>query len=104
MGCSCGTSAEGKTAGCNNNGGCSAGGCNKLNVFDWLSNMDIPAHEQFDIIEVRFKNGRKEFFRNTHKLDVVTGEAIVVDVPRGHHVGYVSMQGELVRLQMKEGS
>ena len=102
MGCSCGTSAEGKTAGCNNNGGCSTGGCNKLNVFDWLSNMDIPAHEQFDIVEVRFKNGRKEFFRNTNKLDVVTGEAIVVDVPGGHHVGYVSMQGELVRLQMKK--
>ncbi len=102
MGCSCGTSAEGKTAGCNNNGGCSTGGCNKLNVFDWLSNMDIPAHEQFDIVEVRFKNGRKEFFRNANKLDVVTGEAIVVDVPGGHHVGYVSMQGELVRLQMKK--
>lgn len=102
MGCSCGTSAEGKTAGCNNNGGCSTGGCNKLNVFDWLSNMDIPAHEQFEIVEVRFKNGRKEFFRNSNKLDVVTGEAIVVDVPGGHHVGYVSMQGELVRLQMKK--
>lgn len=102
MGCSCGTSAEGKTAGCNNNGGCSTGGCNKLNVFDWLSNMDIPVHEQFDIVEVRFKNGRKEFFRNSNKLDVVTGEAIVVDVPGGHHVGYVSMQGELVRLQMKK--
>ena len=102
MGCSCGTSAEGKTAGCNNNGGCSTGGCNKLNVFDWLSNMDIPAHEQFKIVEVRFKNGRKEFFRNSNKLDVVTGEAIVVDVPGGHHVGYVSMQGELVRLQMKK--
>ncbi len=102
MGCSCGTSAEGKTAGCNNNGGCSTGGCNKLNVFDWLSNMDIPVHEQFEIVEVRFKNGRKEFFRNSNKLDVVTGEAIVVDVPGGHHVGYVSMQGELVRLQMKK--
>ena len=102
MSCSCGVSAEGKTAGCNNNGGCATGGCNKLNVFDWLSNMDIPVHEQFDVVEVRFKNGRKEFFRNTNHLDLVTGEAVVVDVPGGHHIGYVSMQGELVRLQMKK--
>lgn len=100
MGCaSCGT---GGSAGCKNNGHCSSGGCNKLNVFDWLSNMDIPAIHRFNVVEVRFKNGRKEFFRNAKKLDIVTGDAIVVDVPNGHHIGYVSMQGELVRLQMSK--
>jgi len=104
MSCSCGVSVEGKTAGCNNNGGCSTGGCNKLNVFDWLSNMDIPVQEKFDVVEVRFKNGRKDFYRNVSNLDLVTGEAIVVDVQGGHHIGYVSMQGELVRLQMKKKS
>ncbi|WP_083262525.1 stage 0 sporulation family protein [Roseivirga sp. 4D4] len=104
MSCSCGVSVEGKTAGCNNNGGCSTGGCNKLNVFDWLSNMDIPVQEKFDVVEVRFKNGRKDFYRNVSNLDLVTGEAVVVDVQGGHHIGYVSMQGELVRLQMKKKS
>ncbi|OEK06452.1 PSP1 domain-containing protein [Roseivirga misakiensis] len=102
MSCSCGVSVEGKTAGCNNNGGCATGGCNKLNVFDWLSNMDSPTQEKFNIVEVRFKNGRKDFYRNTKGLDLVTGEAIVVDVQGGHHLGHVSMQGELVRLQMKK--
>jgi len=104
MSCSCGVSVDGKTAGCNNNGGCSTGGCNKLNVFDWLSNMDNPAQEKFNIVEVRFKNGRKDFYRNTNDLDIVTGQAIVVDVQGGHHLGHVSMQGELVRLQMKKHS
>ncbi|WP_421763455.1 PSP1 domain-containing protein [Ekhidna sp.] len=100
MGCaSCGT---GESAGCQNNGHCSTGGCNKLNVFDWLSNMDVPAMHRFNIVEVRFKNGRKEFFRNHNKLDIVTGDPIVVDVPNGHHIGYISMQGELVRLQMSK--
>ena len=100
MGCaSCGT--EG-TAGCKNNGHCSTGGCNKLNVFDWLSNMDVPAMHRFDVVEVRFKSGRKEFFRNAKKLDVVTGDPVVVDVPNGHHIGYISLQGELVRLQMSK--
>ncbi len=100
MGCaSCGT---GGSAGCQNNGHCSSGGCNKLNVFDWLSNMDVPAMHRFDVAEVRFKNGRKEFFRNAKKLDIVTGDPVVVDVPNGHHIGYISMQGELVRLQMSK--
>ena len=57
-------SNEGKVAGCQNNGGCLTGGCNKLNVFDWLSNMGMPHTEVFDIVEVRFKSGKKEFFRN----------------------------------------
>jgi len=99
---SCSTSVEGEVAGCNNNGGCSTGGCNKMNVFDWLSNMDLPLKETFNIVEVRFKNGRKDFYKNPENLDLVTGESVIVDVPSGHHLGYVSMQGELVRLQMQK--
>lgn len=73
-----------------------------MNVFDWLSNMDMPAVDKFDVVEVRFKNGRKEFFRNKENLPIVTGDAVVVDVPNGHHIGYISLQGELVRLQMQK--
>jgi len=98
---SCG-SAEGTVAGCQNNGGCLTGGCNKLNVFDWLSNMGMPQTETFDIVEVRFKSGKKEFYRNQERLDLVTGDAVIVDVPNGHHLGHVSLQGELVRLQMQK--
>ncbi|HEY8936666.1 MAG TPA: regulatory iron-sulfur-containing complex subunit RicT [Cyclobacteriaceae bacterium] len=102
MGCACGTDKSGATAGCKNNGACGTGGCNKMNVFDWLSNMDMPVHDKFDIVEVRFKNGRKEFFRNTDKLVLTTGDAVIVEVPNGHHLGHVSLQGELVRLQMQK--
>lgn len=101
MGCSTCTSGDpGLATGCKNNGGCQTGGCNKLNVFDWLSNMDMQARETFDVVEVRFKGGRKEFFQNSTKLDIVTGDAVIVDVPNGHHLGFVSLSGELVRLQM----
>ncbi len=105
MGCSTCSSVrkeDGSVAGCRNNGGCSSGGCNKMNVFDWLSNMDIPAANRFDIVEVAFKNGRKDFFRNSKDLELIVGEPVVVDVPNGHHIGYVSLTGELVRLQMKK--
>ncbi|MDX5348069.1 MAG: Signal peptidase-like protein [Hymenobacteraceae bacterium] len=103
MGCSscsgggCGT----KPNGCQGNGGCSTGGCNRLNVFDWLSDMEIPtSFEEFDIVEIRFKGGRKDFYRNTNGLELITGDAVVVEVPNGHHIGHVSLKGELVRLQM----
>jgi cell fate regulator YaaT (PSP1 superfamily) len=104
MGCSCGSTKDkdGKVAGCDNNGACGTGGCNKMNVFDWLSNMEMPGEDKFIVAEVRFKNGRKEFFKNTDRLNLTTGDAIIVEVPNGHHLGYVSMQGELVRLQMQK--
>ncbi len=102
MGCACGSVKDGKVSGCKNNGACGTGGCNKMNVFDWLSNMSIPVEDRFNIAEVRFKNGRKDFYRNSEGLDLTTGDAIVVEVPNGHHIGYVSMQGELVRLQMQK--
>ncbi len=88
--------------GCKNNGGCLTGGCNKMNVFDWLSNMEMPKNDIFDIVEVRFKGGKKEFFRNTKDLELFIGDPVIVDVPNGYHLGYVSLQGELVRLQMQK--
>src|SRR5688572_20988676 len=102
MGCSCGSTKNGTVAGCNNNGACTTGGCNKMNVFDWLSNMEMPSEDKFNVVEVRFKNGRKDFFVNSERLNLTTGDAIVVEVPSGHHIGHVSMQGELVRLQMQK--
>ena len=73
-----------------------------MNVFDWLSNMEMPSESKFDVVEIRFKNGRKDFYRNTDKLNLVTGDAVIVEVPNGHHLGHVSLQGELVRLQMQK--
>ena len=105
MSCSsCGTGGGCSTGGCNSNGGCGSGGCNKLNVFDWLGNMNdaILPSERFNIVEIRFKGGRKDFFKNTQNLVLHTGDPVVVEVPSGHHLGFVSLQGELVRLQMKK--
>ena len=73
-----------------------------MNSFDWLTQMGIPQLDQFDVVEVKFKGGRKEYFRNVDYLPLHTGDPIVVDVPSGHHIGHVSLQGELVRLQMQK--
>ncbi|WP_414617931.1 stage 0 sporulation family protein [Dyadobacter sp. 32] len=73
-----------------------------MNVFDWLSNMDIPVSQRFDVVEVRFKGGRKDYFRNVNQLDLITGDFVVCEMTSGQHIGTVSLQGELVRLQMKK--
>jgi len=100
-GCTTCDSGDGtQVKGCKNNGVCGTSGCNKLNSFDWLAGMDMAVGEKFDIVEIRFKNGKKEFFRNVNKLQLCNGDAVIVDVPNGHHLGYVALQGELVRLQM----
>jgi cell fate regulator YaaT (PSP1 superfamily) len=96
----CGKKKDGKVSGCRNNGTCGTGGCNKMNVFDWLSNMDLPAQQRFDVVEVRFKGGRKEYYRNHNDLELTTGDLIVLDAGGGHHIGEITLQGELVRLQM----
>lgn len=95
---------SGIPAGCNNNGSCgTSGGCNKLNVFDWLGNMNLPAGQKpFDLVEIRFKNSRKDFFKNANGLALNVGDVVAVEASPGHDIGVVSLTGELVRLQMKK--
>jgi cell fate regulator YaaT (PSP1 superfamily) len=101
MNCSSCTSGDLQiAAGCKQNGGCETGGCNKMNNFDWLSDMEVSLSEAFDAVEIRFKGGKKDFYRNTNNLDITCGDAVIVDVPNGHHMGFVALSGELVRLQM----
>lgn len=104
MGCnSCSTGKDGQPKGCKNNGTCGTDGCNKLSVFDWLSNMALPqGMEPFNIVEVRFKNGRKHFFKNTENLSLSIGDVVATEAAPGHDVGVISLVGELVRVQMKK--
>jgi cell fate regulator YaaT (PSP1 superfamily) len=100
---SCSTSDGGAPKGCKNNGTCGTDSCNKLTVFDWLANMSLPNGETaFDCVEVRFKNGRKEFFRNTEKLTLGIGDVVATEASPGHDVGIITLTGELVKIQMKK--
>ena len=100
---SCSTSDGGAPKGCKNNGTCGTDSCNKLTVFDWLSNMSLPNGDApFDCVEVRFKNGRKEFYRNTEKLTLSMGDIVATVASPGHDIGIVTLTGELVKIQMKK--
>ncbi|WP_103068922.1 PSP1 domain-containing protein [Aquimarina sediminis] len=104
MGCnSCSSAKDGQPKGCKNNGTCGTDGCNKLTVFDWLSNMSLPSGSvPFSCVEIRFKNGRKNFFKNTENLSLNIGDIVATESSPGHDVGIVTLTGELVRIQMKK--
>ena len=101
MGCgSCGK--DGLPKGCKNNGSCGVSGCEKLTVFDWLSDMSLPSNvKKFDIAEVRFKNGRKEYMRNVNDISLAMGDVVAVEGNPGHDVGVISLTGELVKIQIR---
>jgi cell fate regulator YaaT (PSP1 superfamily) len=106
MGCSsCSSGEGGLPKGCKNNGSCGAYGCNKLDVFDYLADLSLPAGtEQFDMVELRFKNSRKAFYKNDKKLPLQTGDVVAVEASPGHDIGVVVATGELVRMQMRKKS
>ncbi|MGV2452864.1 MULTISPECIES: regulatory iron-sulfur-containing complex subunit RicT [Chryseobacterium] len=108
MSCGCKTSGDSahscgpkKTAnGCENVNTC--GNSYKLSVFDWLSNINNPAPNRCDFVEVRFKNDRKSFYKNVNNIPLHIGSVITVESSPGHDVGVVSLTGELVKIQMKK--
>jgi cell fate regulator YaaT (PSP1 superfamily) len=103
MSCNSCATETGSPNGCKSNGSCETGSCDKLTVFDWLSNMKLPTGQsKFDVVEVRFKNGRKNFFKNTKNLSLSLGDNIAVESSPGHDIGTVSLTGELVKIQMRK--
>ena len=76
------------------------GGCSKLESYDWLrevSDRDIP-----EVLEVRFKNTRKGFYKNVNELRLKRGDIIAVEASPGHDIGIVSLAGEIVEKQRQK--
>jgi len=74
---------------------------NKLETYDWLENIQSPI-ESVDIIEVRFKYTRKDFFVNKTGEKFVSGDLIAVESSPGHDMGIVSLTGEIVYNQLRK--
>ena len=105
MSCNGCTSGGGdKPSGCKSNGSCSSGGCNRLNVYDWLTEIsEVSFDNSSRFAEVSFKNGaRKQFFRNNHNLILDNQQVVVVEgLSGGYDIGVITLTGEMARLQMK---
>jgi cell fate regulator YaaT (PSP1 superfamily) len=77
------------------------GCCAKLHVTDWLSDIKLP-HDLNNIVEVRFKNTRKDYYQNVNQLNLQVGDLVAVESSPGHDIGIVSLMGPLVEEQMKK--
>jgi cell fate regulator YaaT (PSP1 superfamily) len=76
--------------------------CCKLSSYNWLGDITDPsAIGQTGVVEVRFKNGRKDFYTYPGDMTLKEGELVAVEASPGHDIGIVSLTGELVHLQMK---
>lgn len=77
------------------------GTCAKLHVYDWLDDV-INIANPSDLVEVRFKNTRKDYFRNVNNLKLNPGDIVAVEANPGHDIGIVTLTGDLVMEQMRK--
>jgi cell fate regulator YaaT (PSP1 superfamily) len=71
--------------------------CSKLDSYNWLREVaesDIP-----EVVEVRFKNTRKDFYRNVNELRLKRGDLVAVEGSPGHDIGIVTLTGDIVDMQ-----
>jgi len=88
---------------CKNNVPSLISGHSQLNVYDWLAEIPLPPNQQpFNIVEIKFKRGRKDFYLKPENLSLKQTDIVIVETIRGHDTGHVSLTGELVRLQLKK--
>ncbi|MBO4721837.1 MAG: hypothetical protein J5629_02775 [Muribaculaceae bacterium] len=91
------------TSQCVECGKCGCGDCNtrcNLDSYNWLA--DVPGGKNdFDIVEVHFKNTRRGYYRNSAHLNLKQGDVVAVEANPGHDIGTVALTGNLVKLQMK---
>ena len=87
----CGT--DGCTCSCGND----IGRCN-LTSTNWLE--DVPDND-YEIVEVLFKNTRRGFYRNSAHIPLKRGDWVAVEANPGHDIGRVGLMGRLVKNQMK---
>lgn len=82
-----------------------AEGCGRqdkqLNIYDYFAGVPTAEDEE-NLVEVQFKNTRKEFFRNDNHLDLHKGDLVAVESNPGHDIGVVTLTGRLVHMQMKK--
>jgi cell fate regulator YaaT (PSP1 superfamily) len=77
--------------------------CSKFDSFDWLGKIPAPLGSKvIDVVEVRFKNSRKDYYRMPPDMELSVGEIVAVEASPGHDIGIVSMVGEMVRFQLRK--
>ena len=82
------------------------GRCAQMHSYEWSKLFPcMNAQSEFPIVQVRFKNTHKDFYRlpeNEDPKNFQTGDIVTVESANGHDTGIICLRGELVRLQLKK--
>jgi cell fate regulator YaaT (PSP1 superfamily) len=71
-----------------------------IDSYDWINELPDTS-DSSDIVEVKFKSTRREYFTNSDKLDLKRGDKVVVATSPGHDIGEVTLTGYLAEKQFK---
>jgi len=69
-----------------------------IDGYDWLNELPDTA-DKSDIVEVKFKSTRREYYSNSENIDIKRGDKIVVATSPGHDIGEVTLTGYLAEKQ-----
>lgn len=84
--------------------GCSfnnSAGNQTFDSYNFLNDLPETA-DQSDIVEVKFKSTRREYYKNTERISLRRGENVVVATTPGHDVGRVTLTGYLAEKQFRK--
>ena len=69
--------------------------CAKNDIYEWTKNIPKADVEQSDVVEVRFKNSSRNFYRNIYNIVLKKGDIVVVEADHGQNIGIVSATGNI---------
>ena len=72
--------------------------CCKLGVFNWLEGINDEFYK--NLFEVRFKNTRKNIYRNDSGQTLRIGDIVVVEAQNGCDVGIITLNGPIIAKQL----
>ena len=78
--------------------------CCKMSSYDWLAHFEQPQCSKTDninIVEVRFKNNKCDFFIKPNDLSLEVGDIVAVEASPGHDIGIVNAVGCIVKIKLK---
>lgn len=75
---------------------------NRLNTFSWSKKWILNKSKYNNLYEIRFKNGRKNIYKNEEDLFLKVGDIVAVEAASGHDVGIISLIGEQLFFQISK--
>jgi len=75
-----------------------------MSSFDWLATFEqnkCKKPDAYNIVEVRFKNTKCDYFIKPSDLFLEVGDIVAVEASPGHDIGIVNALGKIVKLKLK---